>query len=159
MPYSPRGCATSCLQRVSKATSPATASALEPPESQLGTVFRIIKFKPWGDRPAQLIYCTFALQRSPYLNCLSSFRGQLLVNSRDQIHRDLFCFSGLAQFISESASLVSTSCRKACRHTPGLCFFFCFIAIFFIGMTGGCPGHSWLARAWIWLSSIAFASP
>jgi len=114
---------TSCLRRVSKATSPATASASEPPQSQLGTVFQIIKFKPWRDGPAQLIYRTFTLQRSRYLSCLSSFRSQLLVNSRDQIHRDLFCFSGLAHFISKSASLVSTSCRRACRPTPGQCFY------------------------------------
>ena len=150
------------LQKVYIATSLTTASALEPPQSQLGTVFQIIKFKPSGKGPAQLIYHTFTLLQSHYLNCQSSLLGQLLVNSMDPIHRDLFCFSGLAQFISQSASMVSTSCRRACRHTPGLFSVFFFLTvIFFIGMTGGCPGHSWLVGACIWfvrMSSIAFAS-
>ena len=64
-------------------------------------VFQIIKFKPWGDGQTRLIYRTFELPRSHYLNCLSSFRGQLLVDSSDQIHHDLCCFTDLAQFISE----------------------------------------------------------
>ena len=92
---------TSCLQWVSKAISPATAFILEQQQSQLRMAYWIIKFKPWGDGQAWLIYHTYKLQQSRYLNHLSSFHGQLLIDSVDQIHQDLHCVTDLAQFISD----------------------------------------------------------
>ena len=51
-----------------------------------------------GRWTSSAIYRTFELLRSRYLNCLSSCRHQLLVDSSDQIHWDLRCFTDLAQF-------------------------------------------------------------
>ena len=99
----------------------------------------------------------FELRQSRYLNCLSSFRGQLSVDSKDRIHRDLQCFTGLAQFISEKALLVQTCYRKSCMLLGEVS-----MEIFILGTAGGCPGRSCLVGAWIWfaaLSSIAFCYP
>ena len=54
------------------------------------------KFKPWGDGQARPIYRTFELLRSRYLNCLSSFRIQLLDDGVCWIHRDQILRLGLA---------------------------------------------------------------
>ena len=100
------------------------------------TVFQIIKFKPWGNGQAWLIYCAFELQWSHYLNCLSSFHGQLLVDSTDRIHQCLCVITGLAHFISEYSIVVQTSHHRACLLLGCLS-----MVIFILGMH---PGRSWL---------------
>ena len=99
-------------------------------------VSRIIKFKPWGDGQARVIYRTIELQGSRYINCLSGFRGQLLVDSTDRIHRDLCYITGLAHFISEYSIVVQTSHHRACLLLGCLS-----MVIFILGMH---PGRSWL---------------
>ena len=113
VPYSPRGCVTSCLRQVFKATFPATAFGLEQLRLQQGMAFRIIKFKLWGGGQAPPIYRTFELLRSRYLNGLSSFRGQLLEDSTHLILRVLQGFAGLALFITEWPLFVQASDRRA----------------------------------------------